>query len=136
MGLTAFPTVRVAAVQATPVILDVDRSVAKAVELIASAADAGAQLVVLPETFVSAVSLECLGAGGVGFAGFDELWERLWASSLDVPGPYLERLIAACREHDVVCAIGVNERECARPGTIYNTLLLLGPRDCCNATAS
>ena len=35
--------------------------------------------------------------------------------------------MAACREHDVLCAIGVNEREKERPGSVYNTLLLLGP---------
>src|SRR5207248_2276870 len=31
------------------------------------------------------------------------------------------------REHDIRCAIGVNERESERPGTIYNALLVLGP---------
>src|SRR5205807_3529166 len=45
-------TVRVAAIQATPVILDGEASVAKAVDLIAEAAREGAQLAVLPETFV------------------------------------------------------------------------------------
>ena len=33
----------------------------------------------------------------------------------------------ACREHDLVCAIGVNEREAGRPGTLYNALLVIGP---------
>ena len=33
----------------------------------------------------------------------------------------------ACREHDVHVAIGVNEREDERPGSVYNSLLLLGP---------
>ncbi|MFO1534024.1 MAG: nitrilase-related carbon-nitrogen hydrolase, partial [Thermoplasmatota archaeon] len=45
-------TVRVAAVQATPVILDAAATVEKAAGLIADAAQAGARLVVLPETFV------------------------------------------------------------------------------------
>jgi len=45
-------TVRVAAVQATPVILDAEATVAKAVGLIERAAAEGAELVVLPETFV------------------------------------------------------------------------------------
>ena len=44
-----------------------------------------------------------------------------------MPGPIVDELAAACREHDVHCAIGVNEREAARPGTVYNALLLLGP---------
>ena len=51
----------------------------------------------------------------------------MWASSVDVPGPLVDELIEACRRHDVVCAIGVNERESDRPGTLYNTLLVLGP---------
>ena len=55
------------------------------------------------------------------------MWERLWENSVDVPGPHTERLAAACAEHDVVCAIGVNERESERPGSLYNALVLIGP---------
>jgi nitrilase len=61
------------------------------------------------------------------FGGWDALWERLWESSVDVPGPLTDRLVEACRELGVHCAIGVNEREAERPGSLYNTLLLLGP---------
>jgi nitrilase len=32
-----------------------------------------------------------------------------------------------CRERELVCAIGVNERESVRPGTLYNTVVYLGP---------
>jgi predicted amidohydrolase len=68
-----------------------------------------------------------LGPQASGFNGFDELWERMWASSVDVPGPLVDRLWEACRQHDLHCAIGVNERESERPGTLYNALLLIGP---------
>ena len=51
----------------------------------------------------------------------------MWASSVDLRGPLVARLVAACREHDVHCVIGFNEREHARPGTLYNTMLTLGP---------
>jgi nitrilase len=68
-----------------------------------------------------------LGQGRCAFEGFDELWERLWSNSVEVPGPLVEQLVAACAEHDVHCAIGINERELERPGTIYNALLLIGP---------
>jgi nitrilase len=61
------------------------------------------------------------------FSGSDELWERLWQNSVDVPGPLVDRLVGACRKHGVHVAIGVNERESERPGSLYNTLLLLGP---------
>ena len=33
----------------------------------------------------------------------------------------------ACARLGVFCAIGVNEREAERPGSLYNTLLLIGP---------
>jgi nitrilase len=51
----------------------------------------------------------------------------MWASSVDVRGPLVQRLVAACAELDVHLAIGVNEREDDRPGTLFNTLLVLGP---------
>jgi nitrilase len=125
--MTSFPTVRVAAVQATPVILDAEATVEKAVRLIGEAAGQGARLVVLPEAFVPVYPGNSWGKHAADFGGFDELWERLWANAVDVGGPLVGRLVDACREHDVHCAIGVNERESERPGTLYNTLLLLGP---------
>jgi nitrilase len=125
--MTSLRTVRVAAVQATPAILDADASVEKAVCLLAEAAAAGARLAVLPETFVSIYPSNAWARRAAGFRGFDELWERMWESSVEVPGPHVERLAAACRGHGVHCAIGVNEREPTRVGSLYNTLLLLGP---------
>jgi nitrilase len=125
--VTAFPTVRVAAIQATPVILDAEATVEKAVRLVGDAAAQGAQLAVLPETFVSLYPSNAWAHRAASFGGSDELWERMWDSSVEVPGPVVERLAAACREHDLHCAIGVNEREPERPGTLYNALLLIGP---------
>ncbi len=122
-----FPTVRVAAVQATPVVLDAEASVAKAIALAERAADDGAQLVVLPETFVSLYPSNAWARAAASFGGVDELWERMWASSLDVPGPLVDELAGVCARRGIHLAIGVNEREAERPGSLYNTLLLLGP---------
>jgi nitrilase len=61
------------------------------------------------------------------FAGFDDLWGRMWASSVDVPGPLVDRIAEACAKRDIWCVIGVNERESERPGSIYNTMLTIGP---------
>lgn len=120
-------TVRVAAAQATPVILDGEASVAKAVELIGRATDDGADLIVLPEAFVPLYPSGAWAAEAARFGGFDELWERLWENSVDVPGPLVDELAEACRRTGSHCAIGVNERERERPGSLYNTLLLIGP---------
>jgi nitrilase len=67
------------------------------------------------------------GVGFRGFGGWDELWERLWANSVDVPGPLPLGLVDVCRERNLFCVIGVNERESHRPGTLYNTVVYLGP---------
>ena len=125
--MTAFPTVRVAAIQATPVVLDAAATVDKAVRLLHEAADAGAQLAVLPETFVALYPSNAWAREAAAFGGSDELWQRLWDESVDVPGPLVDRLVEACRERGLHCAIGVNEREADRPGSLYNTLLLIGP---------
>jgi nitrilase len=125
--MTEFGTVRVAAIQATPVILDAQATIEKAIGLIGEAAADGAQLAVLPETFVALYPSGTWAKEAAAFGGFDELWERLWNNSVDVPGPLTDRLAEACAEHDVHVAIGVNEREAERPGSLYNTLLLIGP---------
>lgn len=122
-----FGTVRVAAIQATPVVLDAEATVDKAVALLGDAARAGARLAVLPECFVSLYPSNAWAQGAPAFGGWDELWQRMWEQSVDVEGPLVQRLVDACREHDLCCAIGVNEREDRRPGTLYNTLLYLTP---------
>ena len=51
--MTTFEIVRVAAVQATPVVLDAEATIDKAIDRLERAADEGASLVVFPECFVS-----------------------------------------------------------------------------------
>lgn len=119
--------IRVAAIQATPVVLDLDATIDKAAALIAEAAGGGARLAVLPETFVSVYPSNAWAKGAGDFSGWGELWERMWDSSVDVHGPQVARLVEACRQHSIHCVIGVNEREDHRPGTLYNAMLTLGP---------
>ena len=126
--MTVLRSVRVAAIQATPEILDAEGSVAKAARLLGEAADAGAELAVLPECFVSLYPSNTWAKASASFAGSDELWERMWLSSVDVPGPLVDELAAVCRTRGIHAVIGVNERESERPGTLYNTMIVLGPQ--------
>jgi predicted amidohydrolase len=119
--------VRIAAAQATPAILDAEASIAKAIGLVERAATDGAELVVLPEAFVPLYPSQAWAAPAASFSGMEELWQRLWDNSVDVPGPLVDELVEACRRNEVLCAIGINEREAERSGTLYNTLLLVGP---------
>jgi nitrilase len=127
LGVVSFPTVRVAAIQATPVLLNADASVDKALGLLKEAASDGVRLAVFPELFVPLYESGSWAHDAGSFGGWDELWERLWENSVDIPGPLTDRIAAACAELEVHCAIGVNERESDRPGSLYNALLLFGP---------
>jgi nitrilase len=117
-------TVRVAAIQATPVILDAEATVAKAVRLLEQAAAQGVELAVLPETFVPLYPSNRWAKGAAAFGGWDELWERLHANSVDVPGPLVDELAAACERLNIHAVVGINERD---GGSLYNAYLLLGP---------
>src|SRR5438128_1063069 len=111
-----------------PVVLDVDATIDKAIDLIGQAADDGAALVVFPECFVSLYPSGAWAAKAATWSnGCDELWERMWTSSVDVHGPHVDSLAKACADRGVYVAIGVNEREDERPGSLYNALLVIGP---------
>lgn len=126
--MAVFEQVRVAAIQATPVVLDADATVDKAIGLLEKAAADGVTLAVFPECFVSLYPSGAWASAAARWGhGCDELWERMWASSVDVRGEQVGRLTAACARLDVHLAIGVNEREDDRPGSLYNTLLIVGP---------
>ena len=117
-------TVRVACVQAEPVIFDRDATIAKLAELAREAAAGGARLALLPETFVPAYPSNRwareLAHGSEGAA----LWARLAAQSVEVPGPAAAAIGDAAREAGIWLAVGVNELE---RGTLYNSLLLYAP---------
>ena len=123
----AFETIKVAAVQAAPVILDAEATVDKALGLLHQAADEGVQLAVFPETFVSVYPSGAWGHQAAQFGGFDEMWERLWASSVEVPGPAIDKVVATCAERGIYCVLGINERELDRPGSLYNSFVFMGP---------
>lgn len=124
--MTTFAPVCLAAVQATPVILDREASIEKALDLCRDAAAQGAKLVVLPECFLSFYPSAAITRSRRD-EGMADLFERMWMSAVDVPGPTVDRFARHCKDLDIHVAIGVNEREAARPGTLYNTALLIGP---------
>src|SRR3954471_9123448 len=117
-------TVRVAAIQATPVILDAQACVEKAVKLFEQAAGQGAELAVLPETFIPLYPSNRWAKAAAGFSGWDELWERLHANAVEVPGPLVDELAAACRRLKIHAVVPVNERD---GGSLYNAYVVVGP---------
>jgi predicted amidohydrolase len=119
-------TVRAAAVQHAPVVLDRDRTVEKGVRLIGEAAQAGADLVVFPETWIPCYPLWVYG-GGFHSPGMKAAYARLLDNSVEVPSAATDALCAAARRHHVQVVMGLNERATDAGGTIFNSLLYIGP---------
>jgi nitrilase len=119
-------SVKVACVQAEPVIFERDATIGKVATLCAEAAGEGAKLVVFPETFVPVYPSSRWARH---FAGWDDgdakaLFARLARESLEIPSEASDRIGAIARDNGVWLAVGANELE---RGTIYNALLLYGP---------
>ena len=117
-------TLRVAAVQASYVLMDRQATIDRVAELTATAVGDGAELVVLPEVFVPGtpiwIDTQPIWSG-------DEEWFGLLAeNAVVVPSPATEALGSIAREHGVWLVVGVSERE-PYGGTIFNTVLYFSP---------
>ncbi len=119
-------SLRAAVVQAAPVVFDRDATLAKVRALTADAAAKGAQLVVFPEAFVSAYPKGLDFGARVGGRTPEgrRMFRRYFESAIDVPGPAVDALGDAAREHSVFLVIGVIERD---GGTLYCTVLFFDP---------
>src|SRR5574337_1533061 len=101
------PSVRVAAVQAAPVFLNLPATLDKIDRLVGEAVEGGAQLVVFGESFLPGFPVWNAVLAPIDQHGFHE---RLVAASIVVPGPETERLGGMARDHEVTLSVGVNER--------------------------
>src|SRR6476661_8122402 len=103
----------VAVVQAAPIVFDRARTLKKVNDLAGEAARKGARLVLFPEAFVSAYP-RGLDFGAVFGSRTDEgreQFRRYWESSVDVPGPAVDRLARTARSHDIYLVTGIVERD-------------------------
>ena len=116
--------VRVACVQAEPVVFDREATIAKLAALAREAAAGGAQLALLPETFVPVYPSNRWARELAHGSDGAKLWARLAQESVEVPGPAADRIAAAARDAGIWLAVGVNELE---RGTIFNTFLIYAP---------
>src|SRR5580693_4195939 len=117
---------KVAVVQASSVIFDLQRSLEKAQLLAAEAASQGAKLVVFPEAFLSGYPRGLDFGAAVGSRSDEgrEDFRRYWESSVDVPGLATEQLERCARQLGIYLVIGVVERE---GGTLYCSVLFFAP---------
>jgi nitrilase len=122
-------TVKVACIQAEPVVLDREATLDKMAGIAADAAAEGARLLVYPEAFVPAYPSSVWARALAGWAaeGAKEAFALLARESVQVPGPAVERMGTIAREHGIWMVTGVTEVDPERPATLYNTLLYHAP---------
>jgi len=121
----ASPIVRAAAVQLSPVLHSCDGTVEKVLSAIDQAAQAGAQLVVFPETFVPYYPYFSFVLPPV-LMGKEHM--TLYEEAVVVPGPVIDAVSQAARTHQIVVVLGVNERD---RGSLYNTQLIFDADGAC-----
>jgi nitrilase len=128
--MDTLPQVKVAVVQAAPLLFDREATVEKTCRLAAEAAGQGAQLILFPEAFIPAYPRGLSFGTVVGSRkqGGRLTWQRYWANAVEVPGPATEALGQAARQAGAYLAVGVIERDTEfSRGTLYCTLLYFGP---------
>jgi nitrilase len=122
----------VAIIQSTPVFLDLEASVAKAITLTEEAARKGARVVAFGETWLPGYPAwldYCSDVTLWDHAPSKEVFARLRQNSITVPGKETHRLAQLAGDHKLTLVIGVNERVETGPGngTLYNSLLTFVP---------
>jgi nitrilase len=122
---TKSPVVRVALVQAAPVLFDLEKSVDKAVALIGEAARRQVDLILLPEAYLPGYPRGQDFGTLVGSRSSEgrELWKRYFENSLETGDAACRRLGKAAAAAGAYLAVGVTEQDPDTRGTLYCTLL-------------
>ena len=118
----------VAVVQRPPVLLDRDATLKGAIEHLHEAADAGARLLVFPETYIPGYPAWIWNLRpGSDYDLSDTIYRDLLDNSVDLVADDLRPLREAAAQRNVVVVCGVHERDGAHSrATIYNTLVTIG----------
>jgi aliphatic nitrilase len=116
-----FNKFKAAAVQTSPVFLDADKTIDKAIAFIKEAAGNGAQLIAFPEVFVSGypywnwIMTPVQGS---------KWYEKLYKSAITADGSEVKTICDAANEFNIHIVIGINEKGSSF-GEIYNTNLII-----------
>lgn len=116
-----FPIVRVAAVQAAPVYLDLDATVDKTCRLVDEAAARGAKVIGFPEAFIPGYPWWIwLGNAEYGM----KYYIQLYKNAVEIPGRAVQKLSEAAKRNKVYFCVSVTEKDGA---SLYLTQLWFNP---------
>ena len=120
---------RIAILQSPPALLDRDGTVARAIEAVDEAADAGATLLVFPEAWIPGYPtwIWRLAPGG-DMALSGDLHARLRRNAVDLARGDLRPLQDAAGRRGVTIVVGLSEIDSGFSGTtLFNTVVVIGP---------
>jgi len=103
--------------------LDLEATLDRVDALAAEAAARGVDLLVFPEAFVPGYP-DWVWRTKPWDGASQRLYARLLDNAVEVPGPAVDRLASAARDHGLWLVVGVDERA---GSTLYNSLLWFGP---------
>ena len=116
-----FPKFKAATVQTSPVFLNIEKTVDKAISFIQEASSNGAQLIAFPEVFIAGypywnwIMTPIQGS---------KWYEQLYKNSVTISDPAIIRILKAAQDNNIHIVIGINERG-ESYGEIYNTNLII-----------
>jgi aliphatic nitrilase len=112
--------IKAAAVQAAPIFLNLDASIAKAEKIVAEAASNGAKLVAFPETWLPGYPwFIWLGAPAEGMQFIPPYHEN----SMELHSPEMKRLQRIAAKYEVTLVMGYSERD---GGSRYMSQVIIG----------
>lgn len=118
--------VKVAVVQATPVLFNKKLTLEKCIELIDTASQQNPDLIVFPESFIPAYPRGMVFGTTIG-SRTDEgrsLWEEYFNNAVDVPGKETGLIAEAAKKSGAYISMGITERE---GKSLYCTQLFFSP---------
>jgi len=118
---------KVAIIQEAPYVLDKERTINKAVEIINKVSAQGAELIVFPEAFIPGYPawIWRLRPGG-DWGTCEEIHARLLKNTVDLSTNDLEPICKAAKENGVTLVCGINERDGKNSqSTIYNSAITI-----------
>lgn len=120
--------IKVAAIQAKPVWLNTADTTDKALSLLGETASQGADFAAFPETFVPGYPfwLSLTNASHFDDTAQKEAYAAYLEAAVTVPGPEVDAIAAAAREHGIFVFLGIAERE---GGSVYCSLAAISPDD-------
>ncbi|MGE4345994.1 MAG: carbon-nitrogen hydrolase family protein [Flavobacteriaceae bacterium] len=116
-----FKKFKAATVQTSPVFLNVEKTIDKAISFIKEASENGAKLIAFPEVFIAGypywnwIMTPVQGS---------KWYEKLYKNSVATDDAVMQKLYKAAKDYDINIVIGINERGQSY-GEIYNTNLII-----------